>query len=118
MPFYRYECEKCGHKFRILHLSGADDVVACPSCESEDAHRLLHRVAVQFKGSGYYKTDRANKKSKAGTKDLSDKDSSTDTDAGAKEKKESKEPKEAEESKDTRGSTSDKPSRATESNKT
>jgi len=104
MPFYRYECENCGHEFRVLHLEGVNDDVTCPSCDSIDIRRLLSRVSVQFdirrllsrvsvqfKGSGYYKTDRANKKSKAGSKRLSDKDSSTESDSKAsKETKESK----------------------------
>ena len=110
MPFYRYECENCGHKFRILHFEGVDDVVSCPSCESTDIHRLLHRVAVQFKGSGYYKTDRANNKSRVRTKEPSDKDSSTE--ASPKETKESKESREPKES------TSDKPGKETDTNKT
>ena len=75
MPLYRYECEKCGHEFRVLQQQ-SDDSVTCPSCESTELHRLPSRVSVQFKGSGYYKTDRANKKSKAGTKGSNDKDSS------------------------------------------
>lgn len=31
----------------------------CPSCGSRDTQKLLPRVAVQFKGSGFYKTDRS-----------------------------------------------------------
>jgi putative FmdB family regulatory protein len=73
MPFYRYECETCGHRFRVLHLEGAEDDATCPSCGGEETRRLLSRVSVQFKGSGYYKTDRAGKRSKAGTKSLADK---------------------------------------------
>ena len=73
MPFYRYECESCGHRFRVLHLDGVDDKTACPSCGGDETRRLLSRVSVQFKGSGYYKTDRAGKSSKAGTKSLADK---------------------------------------------
>jgi len=79
MPFFRYQCNNCGHEFRHLHLESIDDDVACPECNSTDLQRKLPRVAVQFKGSGYYKTDRANKKSKAGTKGLSDKDASSET---------------------------------------
>ena len=75
MPLYRYECEKCGHEFRVLQQRN-DNTITCPLCESTELHRLPSRVSVQFKGSGYYKTDRANKKSKAGTKGSSDKDSS------------------------------------------
>ena len=88
MPFFRYECEKCEHTFRVLHLEGVDENVSCPLCEGTEVRRLLPRVAVQFKGSGYYKTDRANNKSKAGTKGVSDKD--TPSEAGSKESKDSK----------------------------
>ena len=82
MPFYRYRCEKCGHEFRVLHLKDVKEDISCPSCEGADVRRLLSRVSVQFKGSGYYKTDRANKKSKVGTKGPSDKDSSSDASSG------------------------------------
>jgi len=74
MPFYRYECETCGHRFRVLHLDGAEDKTTCPSCGGEETRRLLSRVSVQFKGSGFYKTDRAGKRSKAGTRSLTDKE--------------------------------------------
>jgi len=75
MPLYRYECEACGHRFRNLELNGASEETVCPSCGSKSVRRLLSRVSVQFKGSGYYKTDRANKKTKAGTKGASNDDS-------------------------------------------
>lgn len=81
MPFYRYECRNCGYEFRHLHIHGVDDDVACPKCGGTELERQLPRVAVQFKGSGYYKTDRANKKSKAGTRGLSDQ-ASSDNGAG------------------------------------
>ena len=91
MPFYRYECRNCGHDFRHLHVGEVTDDVTCPKCKGTDLERQPPRVAVQFKGSGYYKTDRANKKSKAGTKGSSDKDSSADsTSSESKESKESK----------------------------
>lgn len=88
MPYYRYACENCGHEFRVLHLEGVDNVT-CPKCNGTDLKRRLPRVAVQFKGSGYYRTDRANKKSKSGTKGPGDKDTSAG--AGSKESKETKE---------------------------
>ena len=73
MPLYRYECKSCGHRFRVLHLEGIEDQTTCPSCGGNETRRLLGRVSVQFKGSGYYKTDRASKTSKAGTKSLAEK---------------------------------------------
>jgi putative FmdB family regulatory protein len=96
MPFYRYRCSKCGHEFRVLHLKDVKEDVSCPLCEGADVRRLLSRVSVQFKGSGYYKTDRANKKSKAGTKGTNDKDTSTESSSkNSKELKNSKSDKPA-----------------------
>jgi putative FmdB family regulatory protein len=57
MPLYRHECGTCGHRFRILELPGMTSVTNCPVCGSRDIRRLLPRVSVQFKGSGYYRTD-------------------------------------------------------------
>jgi len=58
MPFYRHECEACGHRFRVLVLPGTEAPAStCPKCGHGKTHRLMPLVAVQFKGSGYYKTD-------------------------------------------------------------
>ncbi len=58
MPLHRHECEACGNRFRVLVLPGAEDEApTCPVCGSTESHRLMPLVAVQFKGSGYYKTD-------------------------------------------------------------
>lgn len=59
MPLYRNQCEACGYRFRTLERRGPSDVAVCPACGSEETQRLLARVAIQFKGSGYYKTDHA-----------------------------------------------------------
>ncbi|MFC2099685.1 FmdB family zinc ribbon protein [Candidatus Bipolaricaulota bacterium] len=95
MPLYRYECETCGHRFRVLHSMRSDKLDPCPSCGGKKTRRLLSRVSVQFKGSGYYKTDRANKNSKVGTKSLasdnengsgSEKTADTKSDSGSSDK--------------------------------
>lgn len=87
MPLYRYECESCGHRFRVLHSKRSDKLDACPSCGGKETRRLLSRVSVQFKGSGYYKTDRANKNSKAGTKSLASNGDNGSGDASSVDKK-------------------------------
>jgi putative FmdB family regulatory protein len=62
MPLHRHECESCGHRFRILVTHGMEnDVPTCPECGSVSTRRLMPLVAVQFKGSGFYKTDRGRK---------------------------------------------------------
>ena len=62
MPLYRYECESCSNQFSILVREQAQaDVPVCPECGSNETLRMVSRVAIQFKGSGYYKTDYARK---------------------------------------------------------
>ena len=115
MPLYRYECKTCGHEFRVLQQRDDENPVTCPSCEGTDIQRLPSRVSIQFKGSGYYKTDRANKKSKAGTKGLSEKESSaegsSDTSASSGSSGDSKDSQQSKESKSNTSSKSDKSSR-------
>jgi putative FmdB family regulatory protein len=57
MPFYRYECRTCGQTFRVLHRNGTSSPTRCPSCGGKEADRLLPRIGVIYKGSGYYSTD-------------------------------------------------------------
>ena len=62
MPLHRHECESCGHRFRILVTHGTeDDAPTCPECGSISTRRLMPLVAVQFKGSGFYRTDHGRK---------------------------------------------------------
>ena len=57
MPFYRYECRTCGKTFRVLHQNGTSPQIGCPSCCGKEADRLLPRIGVIYRGSGYYSTD-------------------------------------------------------------
>jgi putative FmdB family regulatory protein len=69
MPLYRYECESCGNEFTVLvRQQGQDAPQVCPECGSVETRRMVSRVAVQFRGSGYYKTDYAHK-GRGGTRD-------------------------------------------------
>jgi putative FmdB family regulatory protein len=38
MPLFNYICEKCDHDFEEL-VTGKDDVVACPKCNSKKLER-------------------------------------------------------------------------------
>lgn len=44
MPIYEFECERCGDRFEELVPSEVPSV-ACPSCGSSRARRLLSSVA-------------------------------------------------------------------------
>lgn len=50
MPIYGYVCHKCSHDFETLTRSS--DIVACPSCGSEDLERQLSLIATPAKSHG------------------------------------------------------------------
>jgi putative FmdB family regulatory protein len=62
MPLYEYECLKCGERSEILQKLSDPPFTHCPKCGGE-VKKLLSSPAIQFKGSGFYKTDYASKSS-------------------------------------------------------
>ena len=97
MPLYEYECQKCGHRFEKIQKFSDKMVKKCPECGSK-VEQMISAPAVQFKGSGWYVTDYANKShapsegsadSKKDEKSKSDgsaKESSSDKQSSSKEK--------------------------------
>ncbi|MDD4902873.1 MAG: zinc ribbon domain-containing protein [Candidatus Bipolaricaulis sp.] len=80
MPFYRYECESCKNEFRVLLHSLGEEHAACPRCGSRRTSRLLPRIGVIYKGSGYYSTDYRRTKPGGATAKNGDKPASPVTD--------------------------------------
>ena len=64
MPIYEYKCEN-GHVFDVIQRMSDDPLTECQECGAA-AERVLHPVAVHFKGSGFYNTDYGKKKKGAG----------------------------------------------------
>ncbi len=60
MPLYEYQCEKCGHRFEKIQKFSDKMVRKCPECGGK-VEQMISAPAVQFKGSGWYVTDYANK---------------------------------------------------------
>jgi putative FmdB family regulatory protein len=59
LPLYEYQCPECGTFERMQKFS--DPILtACPTCNSP-VEKLLSPPAIQFKGSGWYVTDYANR---------------------------------------------------------
>jgi putative FmdB family regulatory protein len=65
MPIYEYKCEN-GHVFDVIQRMSDEALTACQECGAP-AVRVLHPVAVHFKGSGFYNTDYGKKKGGAGS---------------------------------------------------
>ncbi|ADR18871.1 FmdB family zinc ribbon protein [Calditerrivibrio nitroreducens] len=61
MPIYEYKCTKCNHIFELLEPTFNDvKEKKCVKCGSS-AERIMSLTSFQLKGSGWYKTDYANK---------------------------------------------------------
>ena len=60
VPIYEYKCEK-GHVFDVIQKMSDEALTECQECGAP-AVRVLHPVAVHFKGSGFYNTDYGKKK--------------------------------------------------------
>jgi putative FmdB family regulatory protein len=87
MPIYEYKCEN-GHVFDVIQKMSDDPVSECQECGAP-AERVLHPVAVHFKGSGFYNTDYGKKK-KGGNGVESSKESKTSdssSDSGSSDSK-------------------------------
>lgn len=61
MPIYEYECKKCGHRMEAIQKLSDKPFTRCPECKGA-LKKLISSPAFQFKGSGWYVTDYADKK--------------------------------------------------------
>jgi putative FmdB family regulatory protein len=58
VPLYEYECVKCKERVEIIQKFSDPPYSICPKCGG-DMKKLFSSPAIQFKGSGFYKTDYA-----------------------------------------------------------
>lgn len=61
MPLYEYHCSNCRETVEILQKVSDTPYSHCPKCGGE-VKKLMSAPAIQFKGSGFYKTDYASPK--------------------------------------------------------
>ena len=83
MPLYEYQCDACGHRFERICKFSDPPLTVCPQCDGA-IRKLVSSPAIQFKGTGWYVTDYANKErsgSEASEAGQSSGDTSTKTDA-------------------------------------
>jgi putative FmdB family regulatory protein len=67
MPIYEYKCPS-GHLVEVFHGMTEPGPSVCEVCGEGPLKRVLHPVAVHYKGSGFYATDYG-RKSRSGAKD-------------------------------------------------
>jgi putative FmdB family regulatory protein len=81
VPLYEYECDACGERFEVIRKFSDPPLEVCTKCGRGPIHRLPSSPAIQFKGTGWYITDyaqkgKSDKSAATGTKD-SKKDAAT-----------------------------------------
>jgi putative FmdB family regulatory protein len=91
VPLYEYQCTKCERRTEKIESVSGPHLKKCPHCGGK-VEQTLTAPAIQFKGSGWYVTDYAGKKS-AGSDSApaakADSNESKDSAAKASEAKES-----------------------------
>ena len=70
MPLYEYKCSECGTVFEILQKVSEQPLKTCIKCGGP-VKKLVSSPAIQFKGSGWYVTDYAQKKDRSNGKEKS-----------------------------------------------
>jgi putative FmdB family regulatory protein len=83
MPIYEYRCQN-DHRFEVLQKFADEPITECEVCGAP-ATRVLHPVAIHFKGSGFYSTDYGRRK-----KTASDGKAESSGDSKSSEKSETK----------------------------
>ena len=99
MPIYEYRCDHCETSFEVLQRMSDDPLETCEKCGGH-LRKVLHPVAIHFKGSGFYTTDygkgsgrrsggreSGSDESSSGSSESSGKSSSGDGDPAKSEKK-------------------------------
>ena len=56
MPIYEYRCDDCGALFEVFQKMSDDPLAECEKCGGP-LRKVMHPVAIHFKGSGFYTTD-------------------------------------------------------------
>jgi len=69
MPLYEYHCEACGSRFEVIRKFSDPVLDVCTSCGKGPVQRLQSSPAIQFKGTGWYITDYAQKGKSSGKPD-------------------------------------------------
>jgi putative FmdB family regulatory protein len=78
MPIYEYKCPN-GHLIEVFHGMMEAGPEVCEVCGEGPLQRVLHPVAVHYKGSGFYSTDYGRKGKKPSKEGAGESSSSSDS---------------------------------------
>jgi putative FmdB family regulatory protein len=103
MPIYEYECKKCKAHIEVFQRVSDKEPTKCRKCGGR-LEKLLSAPAIQFKGSGWYVTDYANKATKS---DKAESEAASDSKKSEKKKETSPDKKTSEKTSSPKSSTGD-----------
>ena len=89
MPIYEYSCQKCGAHMEVMQKISDKPLARHAKCGGK-LEKEWSRTGFQFKGSGWYVTDYAGRKSDAKAETDAATDAKADAASEAKETKETK----------------------------
>ena len=101
MPFYEYQCKRCGHALEAMQKVNDPPLRKCPECGKQSLERLMSAPVFRLKGGGWYETDF--KSDAEGKKNLADRPESD----AAKDDKKTPVAKEAKDAKPADGAAKD-----------
>jgi putative FmdB family regulatory protein len=84
VPLYEYKCQKCGRLTEKIEPVNGPHLKKCPHCGGK-VEALISAPAIQFKGSGWYVTDYAAKKSSGSETSKDDNSNSDKKDTASKD---------------------------------
>ncbi len=87
MPLYEYQCQSCSVLTEVIQRMSDPPLTTCDRCGG-DLKKLISAPAFQFKGSGWYVTDYADK-GKGGKDKGKDSGESKTKDSGVSDSKDS-----------------------------
>ncbi|MBK5259788.1 MAG: hypothetical protein JJE51_09360 [Thermoanaerobaculia bacterium] len=88
MPLFEYECRQCSERVELIQKLSDAPPSHCTKCGGE-MKKLFSSPAIQFKGSGFYKTDYGSK-SESKSESSSESKSETKSDSKSESKSETK----------------------------
>lgn len=80
MPIYEYACRKCKAHTEVMQRVTDKPLVKCRKCGGR-LEKLFSAAAIQFKGTGWYVTDYAGKKSEGKSESKEGKGAASETKA-------------------------------------
>lgn len=91
MPTYEYLCTECGDRTEVVQSFTDNSLTTCEVCGGK-LRKVIFPVGIQFKGSGFYSTDRraSQPMSRGGKQDARDAKEAKDSKADSKDSKDSK----------------------------